>query len=77
VWAMENYQCCCGEPCFVGAAISIDGNLPQIPRRGRRINALHGPQLCSRWQMSKLSFVSVYHVYSVSTENIFMWICEV
>jgi hypothetical protein len=25
----------CGEPCFAGAAILIDGYLPQIPRRGR------------------------------------------
>jgi hypothetical protein len=30
---MENYQWC-GESCFAGAAISIDGYLPQIPRRG-------------------------------------------
>jgi hypothetical protein len=34
VCALENCQWC-GEPCFTGAAISLDGYLPQNPRWGK------------------------------------------
>lgn len=33
-------------------------------------------QVCSRSQMSELSFVSVCCFYSVSADDILMWICE-
>lgn len=34
-------------------------------------------KLCSRWQMSVQSFVSMYHTYSMSNDNILMNICQV
>jgi hypothetical protein len=41
----------------------------------RSVNTLHECKLCSASRMSKKSFVSVYRVYSVRTDNAFIWIC--
>jgi hypothetical protein len=41
------------------------------------VNTLRELKLRSRSRMSKQSFVSVRHVYFLSTDNIFAWICKV
>jgi hypothetical protein len=41
---LENYQWC-GEPCFAGAAISIDGYLPQNPRRVKKRKKARGGKI--------------------------------
>jgi hypothetical protein len=41
------------------------------------INTLDERNLCSRSQTIEQHFVSVYRVYSVSIDNILMWVCEV
>jgi hypothetical protein len=38
-----------------------------------RVNTLHKHKSCSMSQTSEQSFVSVYCVYSVSIDNILMW----
>jgi hypothetical protein len=40
------------------------------------VKIIHEHKFCSRSQRSEKYFASVYHVYSVSTDNILMWICE-
>jgi hypothetical protein len=45
VCALEICQWC-GEPCFAGAAISLDGYLPQNPRLGRHKSLQNKSGLC-------------------------------
>jgi hypothetical protein len=40
-------------------------------------NMVDERKLCCRSRMNELSFVTVRRVYSVSTDTIMMWICEV
>jgi hypothetical protein len=51
----------------------IYGNFNELSN----VNTLRDCKLCSRSRTSKHSFVSVYRVYSVSTDTILMWIFEV
>jgi hypothetical protein len=39
------------------------------------VNTLHKRELCNRSRTNEFFFVSVYRVYSVSIDN--MWMCEV
>jgi hypothetical protein len=41
------------------------------------VNTLHERKLCSRSRSSEQFFISLRCVYSVSTDHIFMWMCEV
>jgi hypothetical protein len=43
-----------------------------------RVNMLHEPKLhvCGRSRTNRQYFVSVYRVYSVSIDNILLWVCE-
>jgi hypothetical protein len=54
MYASEKSQWC-GEPYFVGAAISISAILPQIPRRGKH--------------KSFLSYSTLHHFGTDHTEN--------
>jgi NADH:ubiquinone oxidoreductase subunit C len=56
---------------------SSDAILSYLSNKFSSINMFHECKLYMRSQMSDRSFVSVYHVYSVSTDNILMWVCEV
>jgi hypothetical protein len=41
------------------------------------IKTAHERKLCSGSQMDEQPFVSVYHVYPGSIDNILIWVCEV
>jgi hypothetical protein len=42
----------CGEPCFAGAAISISGILPQIPRRGKHKSLRITDLISALWKVN-------------------------
>jgi hypothetical protein len=64
VCALENVQWC-GELCFAGAAISVDGYLLQTPRRGMLSHyTLNECFVEGQLKFSVKSLTSEYEIYS-------------